>query len=912
MHTSTTTHIALKYKPPSKKMGRVDWAPNPEYFMKHLGSNPERIKNLHFSFVVMLRALKKASPHLYNYDFSTGDDVEDARTKFLVQRLLDSHVLQSCSSVFNAFDESLLFQKEIAISGTDSVNASSLQTLKSNFKGVFHNISTVLDCVTCQKCKLHGKLNLLGLGTALKTLLLPDNLLAASLSRNEIVAFINTLVAFSDAIEGVNVLTTMFWSNKGPTSPLSTSLPTQAAAVQTKANDKPSQITSPPIRAEESLTPFPSVIAGPKISDADTRFTLMNNALALIARLGEAGDINSDVEDTLVQLVLSRHTGMLALANAYGANPRKFYRHALNLLNKLPEMVAAMEVEPDAIVVGAGLAGLTSTLRILDRGGTVVLMDKEHRLGGNSAKASSGINGYVAGEDLSDSLERFHGDTTKSAKDGAMPHLINTLTAGSSAAISWLKERIGVDLSQKAQLGGHTAKRTFRPNNGMAGAEIMYLMGKRVREFEASGRLTVLVDSMVTDLIPGPNGNVVGVNYIVGNKTESLHAKHVVLTSGGFASDRSPNSYLAKHRPELLSYPTTAGDWSTGDGIRMAKVLDADTLHMDKVQVHPTGFVDPTNPRGTTKTLAAELLRGVGGILLDPKQNASRFCNELGTRQAVVDRMLAQWNLADTSEEDRTPFVVLLGAEAAAKADRHVGLYSRKGLLNEFTGGVRDVAAWMHVDKHALEQTIHEYNKAAVEGTDDFGKQYFFNSPIDPNAKMYAGQVVPVLHYCMGGLKINEKCEVLKTDGLAIEGLYAAGETAGGVHGYNRLAGNSLLECVVFGSIVGETLPIQSKAAHATTTPSSENPAGETTSKQEARRSVSQDELAFHKSSDDCWVSIKGTVYDFTDFLEEHPAGAESILKLGGTEGAAAFFEVHNEGMLDDFEDSIIGFLEAA
>jgi cytochrome b involved in lipid metabolism len=79
-----------------------------------------------------------------------------------------------------------------------------------------------------------------------------------------------------------------------------------------------------------------------------------------------------------------------------------------------------------------------------------------------------------------------------------------------------------------------------------------------------------------------------------------------------------------------------------------------------------------------------------------------------------------------------------------------------------------------------------------------------------------------------------------------------------------------------------------------------------------ARRAISQEELQFHHSPDDCWVSIRGVVYNFTDFLDEHPAGAESILKLGGTEGASAFFEVHNEGMLDDFEDSIMGYLESS
>lgn len=87
--------------------------------------------------------------------------------------------------------------------------------------------------------------------------------------------------------------------------------------------------------------------------------------------------------------------------------------------------------------------------------------------------------------------------------------------------------------------------------------------------------------------------------------------------------------------------------------------------------------------------------------------------------------------------------------------------------------------------------------------TDNFGKRVF---PVmfNPDEPLYVSQVTPSIHYTMGGLDINERAQVVGNDGLPIEGLYAAGEVSGGLHGENRLCGNSLLECVVFGRIAGE------------------------------------------------------------------------------------------------------------
>ncbi len=108
----------------------------------------------------------------------------------------------------------------------------------------------------------------------------------------------------------------------------------------------------------------------------------------------------------------------------------------------------------------------------------------------------------------------------------------------------------------------------------------------------------------------------------------------------GFGTDKdlelSPNHLVIKHaafpisslRPDLSSFATTNGPWSTGDGQKMAMELGAKTIDMSSVQVHPTGFIDPKHPEAKQKTLCAELLRGVGGVLLTSE--GKRFANELG------------------------------------------------------------------------------------------------------------------------------------------------------------------------------------------------------------------------------------------------------------------------------------------
>ena len=169
----------------------------------------------------------------------------------------------------------------------------------------------------------------------------------------------------------------------------------------------------------------------------------------------------------------------------------------------------------------------------------------------------------------------------------------------------------------------------------------------------------------------------------------------------------------------------------------------------------------------------------------------------------------------------------------------------------------------------------------------------------------------------MGGITMDADGHVLRDDGAPIVGLHAAGEVTGGVHS-NRLGGNSLLECTVFGSIVGERLGKLIEAAKAAAEAEAALPAAaaapalkadEGAAAAKAARVVTKEELAAHSTHDDCWVALYGRVYDFSA-SSTSTRRVESIVKLAGTDGTEAYETVHNEGMLAEFEGDLIGVLE--
>lgn len=307
------------------------------------------------------------------------------------------------------------------------------------------------------------------------------------------------------------------------------------------------------------------------------------------------------------------------------------------------------------IVVGGGLAGLSAAHTVLQRGGRCLVLDKKDFLGGNSVKATSGINGAgtstQAKQKVPDSSLIFFDDSALSAAGGKksldaqgnlplMPTtypLVKVLTHNSGSAVEWLIDHFGLDLSLISRLGGHSFPRTHRGGERFPGMTITYALMEKFDDIARvdSSRARVITQARVTKLIQ-EGDKVVGVEYEKDGKLVQEYGP-VVLATGGYGADFGSDSLLAKHRPDLLHLPTTNGDHCTGDGVKMALQAGGSSVDLNWVQVHPTGLVHPKEPDNKVKFLAAEALRGVGGLMLDNK--GQRFCDELGTRDYVTGRM---------------------------------------------------------------------------------------------------------------------------------------------------------------------------------------------------------------------------------------------------------------------------------
>ena len=258
--------------------------------------------------------------------------------------------------------------------------------------------------------------------------------------------------------------------------------------------------------------------------------------------------------------------------------------------------------------------------------------------------------------------------------------------------------------------------------------------------------------------------------------------------------------------PSLRSLPTTNGPETQGDGLRWADAVGAALVDMEHVQVHPTGFWEPGTTASSSVILAPEALRGVGGVLLRPSDGA-RFTNELGPRDEVTSDILQLERRAD--DEAPTAWLVLR-REAASAFGPAFGFYHKvKGFFQE-AHGTRELAGVLGVEEGPMRASLEAYADCANrEGADPFGKTVFPDPILSDAADetvFFAARVTPARHYSMGGVQVDREARVLSADtGRPIPGLFAAGEVTGGIHGGNRLAGNSLLECAVFGSIAGRS-----------------------------------------------------------------------------------------------------------
>ena len=485
-------------------------------------------------------------------------------------------------------------------------------------------------------------------------------------------------------------------------------------------------------------------------------------------------------------------------------------------------------VDADVVVVGAGGAGMTAAITAAGEGKSVVILESQSMVGGNSVRATGGMNAgktvyqdenefgesagvektlktaaekYADNETITalaktvseqwaayqanptgyfDSVELMELDTMSGGKGINDPELVETLCANSADAIDWLDEH-GITLHNVSSFGGASVKRIHRPVNaeGKTVSVGSYMIPLLQENCEKAG-VKMMLDTTATEILTDANGAAAGIKATGSTgETVTVNAKAVVLTTGGFGANLD---MVVKYKPELKGFMTTNAAGIQGQGIEMAEAIGAATVDMDQIQIHPT-------VEANTAALITEGLRGDGAVLINAE--GKRFIDEVGTRDVVSAAEIAQTG----------SYSWLVVDQAMVDASSVIQGYIKKGYT--VTGSTyEELGEAMGVDAAAFAETMEKWNGYVEAKNDpDFGRTSFAN-PLN-TAPYYAVKVTAGVHHTMGGLKINANTEVLNEKGEVIPGLFAAGEVTGGVHGANRLGGNAVADFTVFGRIAG-------------------------------------------------------------------------------------------------------------
>jgi len=435
----------------------------------------------------------------------------------------------------------------------------------------------------------------------------------------------------------------------------------------------------------------------------------------------------------------------------------------------------------DVIVIGGGGAGLSAANAAVAKGARVVVFEKMGILGGNTIRATGGMNAagtsVQAEKGIKDSPDLFFQDTMKGGYNKNNPELVRTLAEKSAESVAWITS-MGGDLSDVGRLAGASVNRAHRPSGGAkVGPEIIKTLANKAKQ---SSGLTIFTDAEVISLQTSKSGTVTGVIVRMHGKEFKVSAKAVVIATGGFGAN---NEMAASYVPSLKGFATTNHAGATGDGIKMAQAIGAALVDMDQIQTHPT-FA----PEGNE--MVTEAVRGNGAILVN--KIGERFVDELATRDVVSAKILAQ--------DDQIAYLVF--DTSIRKSLSAIESYIKAGFVIE-ANTPAELAIKINGNPAILSATLETYNSFVTNKKDEaFGRNDMPRTlSVGP---YYAIKVTPAIHHTMGGIKINSDAQVLREDGSIIEGLFAAGEVTGGVHGGNRLGGNALADVVTYGRIAGE------------------------------------------------------------------------------------------------------------
>ena len=446
----------------------------------------------------------------------------------------------------------------------------------------------------------------------------------------------------------------------------------------------------------------------------------------------------------------------------------------------------------DVVVIGAGGAGFSAAITAKNAGANVVLLEKMPAVGGNSLISGAEMNvakNWVQPKlGITDDSPELHAQDTFKGGDGKGDmKVINVMTHQALDAAKWCRDYLGVQFEDDNLFffGGHSRKRALIPV-GHTGTEFISKFQAKADELG----IPVITNMKAEELVKDKSGRVVGVKATMDGTEYTFNAKGgVVLATGGFGANPE---MVKKYNPKIDErFKTTDAPGTTGEALYMAERAGAELVNMGYIQTYP--ICDPLS--GAIELIADA--RFDGAIMLN--QEGKRFVEELGRRDVLSEAILNQtgrycWVLWNDN-------IGKISNTVKAHANEYEA-FTKQGVMAT-CDDLKCIADFTKIPYDQLQKTVKRVSDMAGKGND---KDFHHRAGLMDmqQGKYYVIKAVPSTHHTMGGVRINEKAEVLTADGKVIPGLWAAGEVTGVTHGTNRLGGNAYTDIIVFGRIAGE------------------------------------------------------------------------------------------------------------
>ena len=462
------------------------------------------------------------------------------------------------------------------------------------------------------------------------------------------------------------------------------------------------------------------------------------------------------------------------------------------------------ELTTDVVVVGGGGAGMSAAVRLAELGQQVILFEKASFLGG--AISVSGGNQVIMGSQLQadngvedDSVESMVADFEANGAGKNNEEILTLFAENVGAATDWLVASCGIEFDAGLhQLGEYSHNRELAYTGG--GAGFAERMRKAVERSGAAVYLSTKVESLLVE-----DGAVVGVKAVStdGTKEYTVHAANVVLATGGYGNNKD---MLTDEMKSALYYgPST----STGDGIRMAEAVNAQTANMEYGKRYPNGIEVDT---GIAKSTIAGNIVGwtMSAILVNADGN--RVVNEKASNRTILEEELQQpggmlYLLLDS--ETFEVWKTKLAPAGISEGDIEKYLAANGTTTPVFAHGetLEEAAAAAGVNAENLAATVEKYNSFVEKGEDaDFGRNASYLTMKIGAGPYYLIEQKPRFATTMGGLVVNTNMQVLNQDGNAISGLYAAGETCGQVMGDDSPSGANNAWAITSGKLAADAI----------------------------------------------------------------------------------------------------------